>query len=178
MRPQDRREAAALGRLQDELEDVKQICWGPDIIIKMFADLDLVFFGGWLYGNVIVQRVEEAELPRAWGKTTPVGGNHDYDRVLISLNADHILGCSKPFRQMMETTLHGMVHAYEKVLVARSNIDGRLKGHGPHFQRRLVAVFENSEAMLGKRLDARNHLREIIPWLEAEARRERIEYIF
>lgn len=35
--------------------DAEEYEYGPDIIVKAFADLDLVFFDGRLRGNVCVQ---------------------------------------------------------------------------------------------------------------------------
>ncbi|MCJ1455673.1 hypothetical protein MMC28_006029 [Mycoblastus sanguinarius] len=98
--------------------------WTPDLIIKMFADLDIVFFGGHLRGNVFVKWYKPKSYakramdpqPHSWGCTlfpTP-GMAH------ICLNAKQILVDSiikSPFRQMWSTMLHEMCHAYDFVRV-------------------------------------------------------------
>ena len=95
--------------------------WTPDLIIKMFADLDIVFFGGHLRGNVFVKWYKPKSYakramdpqPHSWGCTlfpTP-GMAH------ICLNAKQILVDSiikSPFRQMWSTMLHEMCVSFSK----------------------------------------------------------------
>lgn len=47
-------ESAAIDRLYNMVLVAKDGYYGPDLAIKCFKDLDRVFFGGWLKGNVIV----------------------------------------------------------------------------------------------------------------------------
>lgn len=43
--------------------------WRPDLMIKIFLDLDIVFFEGWLRGNVIVRWKISSNGRRHWGIT-------------------------------------------------------------------------------------------------------------
>lgn len=49
------RESAAIERLIEYILDAEENGYGPDVIVKAFADLDLVFFDERLRGNVCVQ---------------------------------------------------------------------------------------------------------------------------
>ncbi|KAF6231727.1 hypothetical protein HO173_010029 [Letharia columbiana] len=66
--------------------------WSPDLIIKAFCDLDLVFFDGFLRGHVYVQWKTASyfppPLPRSltFGLTNPLGGG----KAVIHLNVDAI----------------------------------------------------------------------------------------
>lgn len=48
-------ELAAIGRLIDAILDAEDYGYAPDVIVKAFADLDLVFFNERLRGNVCVE---------------------------------------------------------------------------------------------------------------------------
>ncbi len=63
--------------------------WGPDLIIKAFCDLDLVFFAGRLRGHCCVRWLREWTNPEDMllGTTVFLGGG----KVAIRLNADTIL---------------------------------------------------------------------------------------
>lgn len=67
-------ERAAINRIKAAV-DTPTDEWGPDIIIKMFLDIDLVFFKGWLRGNVTIQWSMETSHngQELWGFTSPSG---------------------------------------------------------------------------------------------------------
>ena len=46
------RECAAMERLSAALSNARRSFWYPDLVIKAFFDLDILFFGGVLRGNV------------------------------------------------------------------------------------------------------------------------------
>ncbi|KAK4695621.1 hypothetical protein P7C71_g2166, partial [Lecanoromycetidae sp. Uapishka_2] len=49
-------ESNAIDRLSEALQPIHQMeGWSPDIFIKMFPDIDTVFFGGALLGNVLIK---------------------------------------------------------------------------------------------------------------------------
>ena len=96
----------AMERLSRGVEQSRATGWSPDIIIKMFADLDLVFFNGALLGNItLCWREMEPDL---FGLTSSRPGN----QADIMLNPLSILlrrgVYSNPFCQMFQTTLHEM----------------------------------------------------------------------
>ena len=89
-------ELAAIDRLIDAILDAEDNGYGPDIIIKAFADLDLVFFNGRLRGNACVQWASDEYFqkwqvpPGTWGFTVrPKRGEMGQCR--IYLNAKTIL---------------------------------------------------------------------------------------
>ncbi len=101
-------EREAICRLSDALRDSARYDWGPDLVIKAFLDLDLVFFGGVLrsYVCVLWDSMENfADRGTSQGRTavSPRPGN-----ARIYLNAQAILLCRTPFRHMFSTVLHEM----------------------------------------------------------------------
>ena len=81
--------------------------WGPDLIIKAFCDLDVVFFSGRLRGHCCVRWLREWTNPEDMllGSTVHLGGG----KVAIRLNADRILlDHPEPLFCMFATTLHEM----------------------------------------------------------------------
>lgn len=73
--------------------------WLPDLIIKMFADLDLVFFGGYLLGNVEIKWVNDRKVEDHVGEDHPQPGYTEWfsehherpGQAKIRLNATRIL---------------------------------------------------------------------------------------
>ena len=84
--------------------------WGPDLIIKCFPDLDTVFFGGLLRGNVTISWGGPGDRffhEDSLGVTIPI----DPSRAEIVLNGKTVLLDpfeDDPFRTMFATTLHEM----------------------------------------------------------------------
>ena len=101
-------EREAICRLSDALRDSARYPWGPDLVIKAFLDLDLVFFRSALRGYVCVQwdSMEVfADEGGSQGRTSvfPCPRN-----ARIYLNAQAILLSTSPFRHMFSTMLHEM----------------------------------------------------------------------
>ena len=167
-RPTTPDEEAAIDRLSNIFQSVEDE-WsiGPDLVIKAFSDLDLVFFGGGLRGNVTVQWKEdnffrEREAPfsvrghcsshNGDGSTVSVEG-----RCHIRLNASIIFqlawerpGEAEPWQQMIGTLLHEMCHAYENVRSPRDKEpDDGSKGHGRLFNTRISVVHKRALRLLG-----------------------------
>ena len=98
-------EWGAMKRVTDGVSQSAESGWGPDLIIKMFADLDLIFFHGKLLGNVLVRwRVLE---PGVLGSTKPFEGN----QAGIQLNPKMVFDFQRsesPFQMMFGTMLHEM----------------------------------------------------------------------
>ncbi len=85
--------------------------WQGDLIIKMFADLDVVFFDGCLLGNVCVKWVPSKYSGghSCWGVTTPERANNR--QCTIELSAEMIFlrpTCTTPGKQIWATILHEM----------------------------------------------------------------------
>ncbi|KAI4190075.1 MAG: hypothetical protein L6R41_001041 [Letrouitia leprolyta] len=86
--------------------------WGPDLFIKAFDDLDLVFFRGVLAMRTQAHYMTATEMTREFGDaqmfgcTLPLG----YGRCRIVLNSTlNILHERNPFAQLWNTLLHEMV---------------------------------------------------------------------
>lgn len=112
------REYDAIRRLENVVLSCMagRIRWTPDLIIKAFCDIDLVFFLGLLRGHVHVEwkPASCSSFTRrpghlCMGHTTPLGGG----KAMIRLNADAILYGVRgaeyiPFKDMWRTMLHEM----------------------------------------------------------------------
>jgi hypothetical protein len=93
--------------------------WGPDLIIKMFFDLDRLFFGGYLSGKVCVEWAMGCRVVGSksddWCYLLGITTDHEHTpcgRVRVRLNADAIILCHKvkqPYRQAWCTMLHELV---------------------------------------------------------------------
>ena len=140
-----------LKRTVDTME--KRMDFGPDLAIKAFADLDLVFFGGRLRNNVRVQWVRANDDSRCtaprrvWGLaiTLPERG-----KCLIKLNADALLRRTHdddPLRSLFGTLLHEMCHAYS-VVRCGSGLAKR-RGHDEFFGTRIAVVHKRAVRVLG-----------------------------
>lgn len=129
---------------------------GPDLAIKAFKDLDLVFFGGALQNHVTVNWCSDVEcmikgsLEEVWGvcKSSSQGW-----QCRIELNARMIFreGWTRrtphPFESMIGTLLHEMCHAYERVRSPYDIEPG--EGHGKFFGTRIAVVHKRALRILG-----------------------------
>lgn len=100
-------EREAIERLCKAIAEGRQHSWGPDLIIKAFCDLDVVFFRGRLRGHVCVRWLCDwsADRSTTWGSTIYIGEG----KCSIKLNADTILlEHPRPFERMFATMLHEM----------------------------------------------------------------------
>ena len=149
-------EKAAIGRLIDAILDAEEYGYSPDIIVKAFADLDLVFFNGKLRGNVCVQWASDEYFQSwkvpigTWGFTVrPQPG--EVGQCRIKLNAKTILldpSTDTPFKTMFGTMLHEMCHAYEFVRCLAKDCDPG-DGHDEYFRTRIHAVHRRAFHLLG-----------------------------
>ena len=107
-------EYQAVRRLEDAtLEFFAGGYWSPDLLIKAFCDLDLVFFGGHLRGHCHVQWKPERWFPGPqWRHTINYGCTIPLQegKAMIALNADGIFGDPSvdAFRGSWRTLLHEM----------------------------------------------------------------------
>ena len=149
-------ESAAIDRLIDAILDAEEYGYCPDMIVKAFADLDLVFFNGRLRGNVCVQWASDEYFqqwhvpPGAWGFTVrPQPG--ELGQCRVKLNAKTILldpSTDTSFKTMVGTMLHEMCHAYEHVRCFPEDCD-QGDGHDKHFRTKIHAVHRRAHHLLG-----------------------------
>ena len=126
---------------------------GPDVAIKAFSDLDLVFFGGQLHNHVTVQWRPDITIPnRSWGLChRALRGEEGQCR--IELNASMIFRegwttrTKNPFESMIGTLLHEMCHAYVNVRSPHHVEPG--DGHGELFGTRITVVHNRALGILG-----------------------------
>jgi len=143
-------EAAAIARLQEITSDVKHgASWGPDIAVKAFKDLDLVFFGGKLNGHVCVMW-DDLGMDALGVTEYPGDAQEDENQSHIVLNADLIFNQAErhPFCQVLHTLLHEMVHALDTVRCPHT-LDPQSDGHDKHFKSRISAVNGRAKHLLG-----------------------------
>lgn len=143
--------------------------WGPDLAIKAFSDLDLVFFGGCLTGNVCVTWSSNETDPRlgeppcrgksqgvALGITERRHGVGERGQCRIILNAEAIFSRTSrtdPFESMMGTLLHEMVHAYDYVRCpSAQELAGDGHRHDAHFSTRLSVIHDRAGNLLRLRV--------------------------
>ena len=147
-------EIAAIANLLSAASSAEDgLILGPDIAIKAFKDLDLVFFAGKLHSHVTVQWRPDIRHPaQAWGSCEhPRWGEEGQCR--IHLNADMIFKQAwtkmtpNPFESMIGTLLHEMCHAYEGVRSPRDIESG--DGHGKLFGTRIAVVHKRALRILG-----------------------------
>ena len=106
-RPISSRERDAGRRILSALDEARLGHWGPDLITKCFLDLDTVFFGGVLRGNVRMDwdTWEQHIRPGDLGAT----GDPEPGRADIHLNAKMILlNHAEPLEAMFTVILHEM----------------------------------------------------------------------
>ena len=145
-------EQAAIDRLVKVASDAREnLILRPDIIVKAFADFDLVFFAGRLRGHVTVAWAEDAVFTRAWGHCLYSRRPGEKGKCRIQLNAGKILQkgwtqrTPNPFETMFVTLFHEMCHAYTDV---RSHHD-REEAHGKFFGTRIGVVHKRAMRLLG-----------------------------
>lgn len=155
-------ERGAIGRLQRIFEDIKHSgTYGPDLAIKAFNDLDLVFFGGYLRGRVRVRwstcstdsDLQNRTVPRD-SHSCPYGFARkgrflQRGEVHIVLNAGLIFFMEySPLELMVSTLLHEMCHAVEYVK-CRYPYPPWKGSHDEHFETRISSVHERAMRILG-----------------------------
>ena len=129
----------------------KNLHFGPDLVIKTFADLDRIFFGGRLRGNVAVSWVDKLShgTRGAYGVTS----FHKPGSCHIKLSAEAILlqkwtkVGKNPVATMFGTTLHEMCHAYEFVRCPHEALRGG--AHGKHFSTKIGVIHDRAVRILG-----------------------------
>ncbi|KAI4232501.1 MAG: hypothetical protein LQ349_004977 [Xanthoria aureola] len=126
--------------------------WGPDLVIKAFDDLDIVFFRGVLATRTQIEwRSDEEIMGRRTGeKVLGLCIRLGHGRARIVLNATRILLHSAHVSWCMwATVLHEMVHGYLDVLCDETHpspIDNAMGeawsvgGHGQYFRRIITAI--------------------------------------
>ena len=128
------RERAAMERLSAGLSNARCSIWHPDLVIKCFFDLDIVFFGGVLRGNVCFDWGDPDLMDtyeRTSGEFLGITRSKRPGRGKVFLNARRIflhsglgLGLSSdPFRTMFATALHEMCVSTTIVLLRSSFYD-------------------------------------------------------
>ncbi|MCJ1271916.1 hypothetical protein MMC22_011821 [Lobaria immixta] len=135
--------------------------WKPDLLIKAFNDLDIVFFGGKLRGHTTIRWHRASrwiQQPRP-----PQGRHHPLVRTkylsprkaAIQLNAWGIFLDTPNIKEAMwKVTLHEMVHAYVDVMCGvrdptpYEQSRGWHDGHGLMFRRLIHAVHERAMRLL------------------------------
>jgi len=155
------REGAALRRLIHAVENYNDgYPYGPDLAIKVFDDLDIVFFGGLLRNNVLVTwtncqwddnfACNSAGCSYGYTLNRHSSGGQAY----IRLNAKKLFNDARscPFQAMMCTLLHEMCHAIDFVRCPGATADGGDgAGHDDHFATRISVVHERAMRVLGLR---------------------------
>ena len=152
-------ELLAIDNLQKTIYAVeKRMDFGPDLAIKAFIDLDLVFFGGQLRDNVRVLWVKASDHPSFAAPTGPKGAAiqlPERGKCLIMLNADLHLrrrqshdDVDDPLRLIFGTLLHEMCHAYEIVSCGLHSCTKR-RGHDDFFATRITVVHKRAVRVLG-----------------------------
>lgn len=148
-------ELVAIDNLKKTVDAVeKRMDFGPDLAVKAFGDLDLLFFGGWLRDNVRVQWVKANDharfsqaAKRVWAVATHLP---ERGKCLIKLNADILLRRSDeedPLRFILGTLLHEMCHAYDMIRCGSSRIKRR--GHDEFFSTTIAVVHKRAMRVLG-----------------------------
>lgn len=155
-------EKKAIGRLQQMFEEIRHSgTYGPDLVIKAFNDLDLVFFGGCLRGRVRVwwstcatdTNFEIGTAPRNCRRCcygfTRKGRFLQHGEIHIVLNAGLVFFEEyPPLELMISTLLHEMCHAVEYVKCRHPYPPGR-QVHDEHFETRVSVVHERAMRILG-----------------------------
>ena len=150
-------ELAAIDTLRTTIYAMeKRMEFGPDLAVKAFADLDLLFFGGRLRDHVRVRWIRASEYARfaamptrLWAITTRLPG---HGKCLILMNADyHLLQKNDdPLRAMFGTLLHEMCHAYRAIRCERASVQVvKRRGHDEFFGTMIAVVHQRAMRVLG-----------------------------
>ena len=91
--------------------------WYADLILKMFGDIDLVFFDGYLLGNTeLCWEGQEWFGSKGYGRSRAYTSIFPGGKARITLNADVLLtqvrrryNIDISFEQIWATTLHEMI---------------------------------------------------------------------
>ena len=152
-------ESTAIDNLNRTVYTVeKRMEFGPDLAVKAFADLDLIFFGGRLRDNVRVQWVRATDHPRFEASGGVRGAAiqlPERGKCLILLNADlHLREDSQdedPLRRIFGTLLHEMCHAYGIVRCgySYSQVSNKRRGYDEFFSTRIAIVHKRALRVLG-----------------------------
>ncbi len=96
-------------RIKTVMTGPQKYDWQPTLTIKMFYDLDRVFFGGWLIGNAFVEWSDDKDfmLPTKYGRCFPASHS---GKCYILLSAYTLLSdpMEGPTKQCWSTLLHEM----------------------------------------------------------------------
>ena len=140
-------ELAAIQRLREALANSR---WNPDIVIKAFQDLDLIFFCGRLRHKVGFQwQSSSAFAPYERPGRLYLGATFRTEAIgqmSIMLNAHHLLFrdiIQNPWMLMWATALHEMCHAYEGVRAR----EGMQPGHEANFELKIQAVHDRAQRL-------------------------------
>lgn len=147
---------------REELEIIRQLAvtvhdaekntlFHPDIVVKAFADLDRVFLGGRLRGNVTVQWVKDI---RDEGSGSIYGETSSFrnGQCRIILNATKILQQrwrkvgNNSVASMFGTLLHEMCHAYDFVRCVNQK---RVDAHDKCWQTMIGVIHDRCCRILG-----------------------------
>ena len=140
-------ELAAIQRLRGALANS---VWNPDIVIKAFQDLDLIFFCSRLRHKVRFQW----QSPLAFAPYEQPGGlnlgatfrGEAIGQMSIMLNAHNLLLrdiVQNPWMLMWSTALHEMCHAYQGVRAR----EGMQPGHRADFELKIQAVHDRAQRL-------------------------------
>lgn len=152
-------EIAAINRLAKVIHDIRKnkAPYSPDLSIKAFPDLDLIFFNGRLGRNVCVNwssdesdaRLRDTLRPwgTIWGVTREEQHISERNQCRILFNAETIFSelTTRPLERMMATTLKEMCRAFDIVRCGpiRESRDDE------HFETRIRAVHERAMWTVG-----------------------------
>lgn len=143
-------EKEAIGRLLEVIHLEEGLKYGPDLAVKAFADLDLVFFGGYLKGNTcVIWKSDKSLWPREVLGLSRRGFTDFLERnnVRIFLNADYILHPTEPgspLQMMIQTLLHEMCQAYSMIRCPWKHCK-----HDDHFGSRISVIHKRAMRILG-----------------------------
>ena len=137
-------------------EAEKNLRFGPDLLIKTFADLDRVFFAGRLRGHVLVRWVKRIEkdggLMGIARHRKPRPGKcvieMSAEKNLLPRTGERFDNERDPVLNMFSTVLHEMCHAYAFIRCppeAWKTVDQ----HCSHFQTRISVVHDRATRLLG-----------------------------
>ena len=147
-----REELEIIRRLAIAVHDAENnALFSPDIVVKAFADLDQIFFGGRLRGNVFVQWAKQID-PNRKGGILGQTGDIRTGQCRITLNAELLLlqrwskAGKNPVASTFGTLLHEMCHAYDLVRCPKNRNGG---DHDKYWQTMIGVVHDRCCRILG-----------------------------
>ncbi|CAF9935379.1 hypothetical protein IMSHALPRED_010207 [Imshaugia aleurites] len=152
-----RTELVAIDTLRSTVDAVQErMDFGPDLAIKAFADLDLVFFGARLKDQVRVEWVRASVHGRRFAARTRRRGRAmtlpEQGKCLIRLDADWLLRRTRdddPLRVMFGTLLQEMCYAYEIVRCGGGRGRDKRRGYDEFFGTSIEVVHQRALRVLG-----------------------------